>query len=143
MLQVILQAVTGGLPDGASAMVLVHGQLQADSGRTVDLGMSEPFFEQLSYGPDETRKLQLQPRWRVSAAAVERIEQVRAGGNFTLYVGVRYGLMGGHYGTRLGRSRTGRSAYRSPPSRRRSSSRRMTGSATSSSRGSRRRRSRW
>ena len=95
VLQVILQAVTGGLPDGASAMVLVHGQLQADGGRTVDLGMSEPFFEQLSYGPDETRKLQLQPRWRISAAAVERIEQVRAGGNFTLYVGVRYGLMGG------------------------------------------------
>jgi hypothetical protein len=94
-LQVILQAVTGGLPDGASAMFLVHGQLQADSGLTVDLGMSEPFFEQLSYGTDETRKLQLQPRWRVSATAVERIEQVRAGGNFTLYVGVRYGLMGG------------------------------------------------
>lgn len=69
--------------------------LQADSGRTVDLGMSEPFFEQLSYGSDETRKLQLQPRWRVSSTAVERIEQVRAGGNFTLYVGVRYGLMGG------------------------------------------------
>jgi hypothetical protein len=95
VLQVILQAVTGGLPDGASAMFLVHGQLQADGGRTVDLGMSEPFFEQLSYGPSETRKLQLQPRWRISATAVERIEQVRAGGNFTLHVGVRYGLMGG------------------------------------------------
>jgi len=94
-LQVILQAVTGGLPDGASAMFLVHGQLQADGGRIVDLGMSEPFFEQLSYGPSETRKLQLQPRWRISATAVERIEQVRAGGNFTLHVGVRYGLMGG------------------------------------------------
>jgi hypothetical protein len=95
VLQVTLQAVTGGLPDGASAMFLVHGQLQAANGRTVDLGMSEPFFEQLSYGSSETRKLQLQPRWRISAAGVERIEQVRAGGNFTLEVGVRYGLMGG------------------------------------------------
>jgi hypothetical protein len=95
VLQVILQAVTGGLPDGASAMFLVHGLLQADGGRTVDLGMAEPFFEQLSYGPSETRKLQLQPRWRISAAGVERLEQVRAGGNFMLQVGVRYGLMGG------------------------------------------------
>jgi hypothetical protein len=95
VLQVILQAVTGGLPDGASAMFLIHGQLQADGGRTIDLGMSEPFFEQLSYGPSETRKLQLQPRWRISPAAVERIEQMRAGGNFMLHVGVRYGLMGG------------------------------------------------
>jgi hypothetical protein len=96
VLQVILQAVTGGLPDGASAMFLVHGLLQADSGRTADLGMAEPFFEQLSYGPSETRKLQLQPRWRISAAGVERLEQVRAGGNLMLQVGVRYGLMGGN-----------------------------------------------
>lgn len=95
MLQVILKAVTAGLPDGASAMFLVHGLLQADGGRTIDLGMAEPFFEQLSYGPSETRKPQLQPRWRISAAGVERIEQVRAGGNFMLQVGVRYGLMGG------------------------------------------------
>jgi hypothetical protein len=95
MLQVILQALTGGLPDGASAMFLVHGLLQANSGRTVDLGMSEPAFEQLSYGPSETRKFQLQPRWRISASGVERIEQVRAGGDFVLQVGVRYGLMGG------------------------------------------------
>lgn len=95
VLQVVLQAVTGGLPDGASAMFLVHGLLQADTGRTVDLGMAEPFFEQLSYRPSETRKLQLQPRWRISPAGVERLEQVRAGGNFMLQVAVRYGLMGG------------------------------------------------
>lgn len=95
VLQVTLQAVTGGLPDGASAMFLVHGMLQADGGRTVDLGTAEPFFEQLSYGPSETRELQLQPRWRISVAGVERLEQTRAGGNFTLQVGVRYGLMGG------------------------------------------------
>jgi len=95
VLQVNLQTVTGGLPDGASAMFLVHGLLQADGGRIADLGMSEPFFEQLSYGPSETRKLELQPRWRISAAAAERIEQVRAGGNFMLQAGIRYGLMGG------------------------------------------------
>jgi len=95
MLQVILQAVTGGLPDGASAMFLIHGLLQANDGRTIDLGMSEPAFEQLSYGPSETRKFQLQPRWRISANGIERLEQVRAGGDFMLQVGVRYGLMGG------------------------------------------------
>src|SRR5262249_8050443 len=56
VLQVIMKAVTGGLPDGASGLFLVNGLLQADSGRTVDLGMAEPFFEQLSYGP-ETQEL--------------------------------------------------------------------------------------
>lgn len=93
-LQVIMKAVTGGLPDGASALFLVHGLLQADSGRTVDLGMAEPFFEQLSYGP-ETRELQLQPRWRITSSGIERLEQARAGRNLMLQVGVRYGLMGG------------------------------------------------
>lgn len=94
ILQVTMKAVTGGLPDGASAMFLVNGMLQADSGRTVDLGGAEPFFEQLSYGAD-TRELQLQPRWRISTAGVERLEQARAGGNLILWLGVRYGLMGG------------------------------------------------
>jgi hypothetical protein len=94
-LQVTLEALTGGLPDGASALFLVSGLVQADGGRIVDLGMAEPVFEQLSYGPSETRKFQLQPRWRLSAAGIERLEQVRAGGGFMLQVGVRYGLMGG------------------------------------------------
>jgi hypothetical protein len=94
VLQVIMKAVTGGLPDGASALFLVHAVLQADSGRTVDLGAAEPVFEQLSYGP-ETRELQLQPRWRISTSGIERLEQVRAGGGFTLHVTIRYGLMGG------------------------------------------------
>jgi hypothetical protein len=94
-LQVILQAVSGGLPDGASALFLIHGLLQADGGRTIDLGMAEPVFEQLSYGSPEPRKFQLQPRWRVSSAGIERLEQARAAGNFMLQVTVRYGLMGG------------------------------------------------
>jgi hypothetical protein len=94
VLQVIMKAVTGGLPDGASALFLIHGMLQADGGRTVDLGMAEPFFEQLSYGP-ETRELQLQPRWRITTSGIERLERVRAGGGLMLHVGVRYGLMGG------------------------------------------------
>jgi hypothetical protein len=95
VLQVTLEAVTGGLPDGASALFLVSGLLQADTGQTVDLGTAEPVFEQLSYGPSDTRNFQLQPRWRISAAGIERLEQIRASGGFTLHVGVRYGLMGG------------------------------------------------
>jgi hypothetical protein len=94
-LQVTLKIVTAGLPAGASALFLVTGILQADSGRTVDLGTAEPAFEQLSYGPDQTRKLDLQVRWRLSAAGVERLEQIRAGGGFVMSVGVRYGLLGG------------------------------------------------
>ena len=94
-LQATLKAVTGGLPDGASALFLVTGLLQADAGRTVDLGAAEPVFQQLSYGPDEIRKLDIQVRWRLSAAGVERIEQIRSGGGFMISVGVRYGLMGG------------------------------------------------
>jgi hypothetical protein len=34
-------------------------------------------------------------RWRLSSAGVERLEQLRAGGGFTMSVGVRYGLLGG------------------------------------------------
>ena len=51
-LQVTLKIVTAGLPDGTSALFLVTGQVQADSGRVADLGTAEPVFEQLSYGPD-------------------------------------------------------------------------------------------
>jgi hypothetical protein len=93
-LQATIKATAGGLPDGASAIFLVTGMLHADDGRSVDLGTAEPLFEQLSYG-QETMEFQLQPRWRLSAAATERLEQVRKGGGFTMYVTIRYGLMGG------------------------------------------------
>lgn len=94
-LQATLKLVTAGLPDGASALFLVTGQVQADSGRMADLGTAEPFFEQLSYGPDQPREFDSQVRWRLSSAGVERLEQTRAGGGFTMSVGVRYGLVGG------------------------------------------------
>ena len=48
-LQATLKVVTAGLPDGASALFLVTGQVQADSGHMADLGTAEPVFEQLSY----------------------------------------------------------------------------------------------
>jgi len=94
-LHATLKVVTAGLPDGASALFLVTGQLQADSGRTADLGTAEPVFEQLSYGPDQPREFDSQVRWRLSSAGVERLEQIRAGGGFIMSVGVRYGLLGG------------------------------------------------
>ena len=94
-LQVTLKVVTAGLPDGASALFLVTGQVQAASGRMADLGIAEPVFEQLSYGPDQPREFDFQVRWRLSSAGVERLEQLRAGGGFTMSVGVRYGLLGG------------------------------------------------
>ena len=94
-LQVTLKVVTAGLPDGASALFLVTGQVQAASGRMTDLGTAEPVFEQLSYGPDQPREFDSQVRWRLSSAGVERLEQLRAGGGFTMSVRVRYGLLGG------------------------------------------------
>jgi len=94
-LQVTLKVVTAGLPDGASALFLVTGQVQAASGKMADLGTAEPVFEQLSYGPDQPREFDFQVRWRLSSAGIERLEQLRAGGGFTLSVGVRYGLLGG------------------------------------------------
>ena len=94
-LQATLKVVTAGLPDGASALFLVTGQVQADSGRMADLGTAEPVFEQVSYGPDQPREFDSQVRWRLSSAGVERLEQIRAGGGFMMSVGVRYGLLGG------------------------------------------------
>ncbi len=94
-MQATLKVVTAGLPDGASALFVVTGQLQADSGRTAGLGTAEPVFEQLSYGSDQPREFDSQVRWRLSSAGIERLEQIRAGGGFMMSVGVRYGLLGG------------------------------------------------
>jgi hypothetical protein len=95
MLRVSLSVMTGGLPDGASAIFLVTGLLQADGGRTVSLGTAEPVLNQLSYGKAAPHALTLYAQWRLSAVGVERLEQIRAGGNFMLHVTVEYGLMGG------------------------------------------------
>ncbi|MBV9853833.1 MAG: hypothetical protein JOY82_04830 [Streptosporangiaceae bacterium] len=94
-LQATLKVVTAGLPDGASALFIVTGQVQADSGRMADLGTAEPVFQQLSYGPDQPQEFSFQVRWRLSSAGAERLEQIRAGGGFMMSVGVRYGLLGG------------------------------------------------
>jgi hypothetical protein len=95
VLQVTLHALTGGLPDGASALFLVTALLQADNGPMIDLGTAEPLLKQLSYGKAEPHKFPLYARWRLSAAAIERIEQARDGGGFMLQVTAEYGLMGG------------------------------------------------
>jgi hypothetical protein len=94
-LQATLKGETAGLPDGTSALFIVTGQVQADSGRTADLGTAEPVLQQLSYGPDQLQEFSFQVRWRLSSAGVERLEQIRAGGGFMMSVGVRYGLLGG------------------------------------------------
>jgi hypothetical protein len=70
-------------------LLLVTGLLQAGSGQTTDLGTAEPVFQQLSYGPDEARKLAVPLPWRLSAAGVERLEQIRAGGGFMMSVAIR------------------------------------------------------
>lgn len=75
--------------------MLVTGLLQAGSGQTTDLCTAEPVFQQLSYGLDEARKLAVPLPWRLSAAGVERLEQIRAGGGVMMSVAIRYGLMGG------------------------------------------------
>jgi hypothetical protein len=95
VLQISLSAMTGGLPDGASAIFLVNALLQADRGHMIDMGTAEPLLKQLSYGRPEPHKFPLYARWRLSAVAIERLEQARAGGNFMLQVTIEYGLMGG------------------------------------------------
>jgi hypothetical protein len=74
--------------------LLVTGLLEAGSGQTTDLGTAEPVFQQLSYGLDEARKLAVPLPWRLSAAGVEHLEQIRAGG-VMMSVAIRYRLMGG------------------------------------------------
>ena len=76
-------------------MLLVTGLLQAGSGQTTDLATAEPVFQQLSYVLDEARKLAVPLPWRLSAAGVERLEQIRAGGGVMMSVAIRYGLMEG------------------------------------------------
>ena len=95
MLRATLTVISGGLPDGASALFLTTGSLQAESGRTLDLGAADPVLEMLSYGETEPRTFPVLAQWRLSADAVERIEQIRDGKGLTFRVGVRYGLMGG------------------------------------------------
>ena len=76
-------------------MLLVTGLLQAGSGQTTDLATAEPVFQQLSHVLDEARKLAVPLPWRLSAAGVERLEQIRAGGGVMMSVAIRYGLMEG------------------------------------------------
>jgi hypothetical protein len=75
--------------------------------------------------------------WRLSAAGIERLEEIRAGGGFIMSVGVRYGLLGG-LGALDWREphRPVRVPY--PTSQYRSSSRPTTGRRTSWNRCSRR-----
>ena len=44
---------------------------------------------------DEARKLAVPLPWRLSAAGVERLEQIGAGGGVMISVAIRYGLMEG------------------------------------------------
>jgi hypothetical protein len=115
-LRATLTVMTAGLPEGASALFLVTAHLQAESGRTADLGTGDPVLELLSYGGDESRNLSVLAQWKLSASAVERLEQIRDGKGFTMWIGVRYGLMG-EPGLRTGASLSGRCGFRSPISR--------------------------
>ena len=85
MLRATLTVMTGGLPDGASALFMTTGSLQAESGRMVDLGAAEPVLEMLSYGDGEVRKFQCsrsggcpRPRSSVSSrSATVRVSRSR------------------------------------------------------------------
>ena len=78
----------------------------------------------------------------MSAAGIERLEQVRADGGFMLQVGVRYGLMGGTAAPDWQEPhRAVRVAFPDRPPH--VSIKRMTGCRTSWIRGSRARRCHW
>lgn len=95
VLRVSLKVVSCGLPDGAGALFVVTGMLTSTAGATVDLGAAEPVLARLGVGGPDPRTKSVEARWRLSPAGVERLEQARAGGGFTLEVNVEYGLMGG------------------------------------------------
>lgn len=98
-LQANLTVVSAGLADGASALFLVSGHLQAQSGRIAELGKAEPVFTQMGFSPreggDKPFTDQVTLRWRLSETGIERLEQIRGGGEFTLSVAVWYALIGG------------------------------------------------
>ena len=98
-LQADLTVVSAGLADGASALFLVSGHLQTQSGRIAELGKAEPVFTQLGFSPreggDKPFTDQVTLRWRLSETGIERLEQIRGGGEFTLSVAVWYALIGG------------------------------------------------
>ena len=115
MLQVILQAVSGGLPDGASALFLIHGLLQADGCWSTWGWQSQSLSSSATDRPNRGSS-SCNPDGEAIVAGVERLEQVRAAGNFMLQVTVRYGLMGGTAAPDW-KSRIGRCGCRSPRSR--------------------------
>lgn len=95
VLQATLKVVSCGLPDGAGALFIVTGLLTSTGRAVVDLGTAEPVLARLGVGGPDQHVDTVRARWRLSGTGVERLEQVRAGGGFTLEVGVEYGLMGG------------------------------------------------
>lgn len=96
VLRVDLTVHAHGFADGAVAMLLVDGSVQADSGATVSLGRAEPIVEQISWDPPTGRTLpprSLSVRWPLSPIAVERLEQHRQGGGCRISLNVSYALI--------------------------------------------------
>jgi hypothetical protein len=76
MLRATLTVMTGGLPDGASALFTTTGSLQAESGRMVDLGAAEPVLEVFQLNaPVEVDADEVEP------APVDRLQWHRGIGN--------------------------------------------------------------
>jgi hypothetical protein len=82
---------------GASALFLITGSVQADSGRNLSLGTAAPVLKQLGFsareGGNTPYTTQVAAEWTLSDAAIERIEKIRDGGNLVIYPNFEYALI--------------------------------------------------
>jgi hypothetical protein len=97
ILRLTFDVEAGGLSDGASALFLITGSVQGDSGRNLVLGAAAPVLKQLGFsarqGGNTPYTTQVAAEWTLSDTAIERIEKIRDGGNITLYPTFEYALI--------------------------------------------------
>jgi hypothetical protein len=97
ILQLTCDIEAGALPDGASALFLVTGFVQADAGSNLQLGSAPPVLKLLGFSEDEgggkPYTTQVAAQWTLSDTAVERIEKIRNGGNLTIWPTIEYVLI--------------------------------------------------
>jgi hypothetical protein len=97
ILRLTFDVEAGGLSDGASALFLITGSVQAEAGRTLSLGTAAPVLKQLGFsareGGDTPYTTQVAAEWTLSDTAIERIEKIRDGGNVMIYPNFQYALI--------------------------------------------------
>ncbi len=97
ILQLTFDVEAGGLSDGTSALFLVSGFLNAESGGNLSLGTAPPVLKQLGFsasqGGTTPYTTQVATQWTLSDPAIERIEKIRNGGAVTIWPSFEYALI--------------------------------------------------